>query len=152
MLPEADTLYGTEVFELNTNLQNKVYDLIKDVKLNYTEETAYWSHTFPEDIPAYKEPVVTRCDTATSDVYYAGTLLSESFGNFSSLLTGGEAKYCMTAQVGRLSRTMTARDYALTSHRMPAGGQRHTGGHRADAEVRKGRLLQNYFDARRIRL
>lgn len=99
ILPEADTLYGTELFELNTNLADKVYDIIKDVKLNYTEETSYWASTFPADIPASHNPTAIRCDTATSDVYYAGTLLSEAFGNFTDLLTRGEGKYCMTAQV-----------------------------------------------------
>jgi purine nucleoside permease len=76
-----------------------VYDIIKDVPLNYTEETSYWASTFPADIPASKNPSVIRCDTATSDVYYAGTLLSEAFGNYTSLLTRGEGVYCMTAQV-----------------------------------------------------
>ena len=99
LLPAASTLYGTELFELNTKLADKVFDIIKDVKLNYTEETSYWSSTFPADTPAAKNPSVIRCDTATSDVYYAGTLLSEAFGNFTSLLTRGEGTYCMTAQV-----------------------------------------------------
>lgn len=75
-----------------------MYDIIKDVKLNYTEETSYWASTFPADMPASKNPTAIRCDTATSDVYYAGTLLSEAFGNFTSLLTRGEGTYCMTAQ------------------------------------------------------
>ena len=32
--------YGTEVFELNTNLRDKVHEYIKDVQLNDTEEAA----------------------------------------------------------------------------------------------------------------
>jgi len=68
ILPDADTLYGTELFELNTNLANKVYDLVKDVELNYTAKTEYWGATFPADMPAAKNPSVIQCDTATSDV------------------------------------------------------------------------------------
>lgn len=35
---------------------------------------------------------------ACSDVYYAGTLLSESFGNYTKVLTNGTGNYVMTAQ------------------------------------------------------
>ncbi|WES04380.1 hypothetical protein PX690_21385 [Bacillus velezensis] len=38
------------------------------------------------------------CDTATSDVYYSGTLLGEAFENTTTLLTNGSGVYCMTAQ------------------------------------------------------
>ena len=39
-----------------------------------------------------------KCDVATSDVYFSGDLLSEAFGNTTSLFTNGSAVYCTTAQ------------------------------------------------------
>jgi purine nucleoside permease len=41
---------------------------------------------------------VVECDSATSDVYYSGALLSEAFGNFTKLITNGTGAYCSTAQ------------------------------------------------------
>jgi purine nucleoside permease len=43
-------------------------------------------------------PGIVECDSATSDVYYSGALLSEAFGNFTKLLTNGSGIYCSTAQ------------------------------------------------------
>lgn len=33
-----------------------------------------------------------------SDVYFAGTLLAEAFGNYTELVTKGRGTYCTTAQ------------------------------------------------------
>lgn len=43
-------------------------------------------------------PSVLGCAVATSDVYFAGTLLSEAFENTTKLYTNGSGVYCMTAQ------------------------------------------------------
>jgi hypothetical protein len=43
-------------------------------------------------------PGVVRCDSATSDVYYSGTRLSEAFEKTTTLWTNGTGEYCMTAQ------------------------------------------------------
>lgn len=44
-------------------------------------------------------PSLLRCDVATSDVYYSGTLLAEAFENTTRLWTNQSAlTYCMTAQ------------------------------------------------------
>jgi purine nucleoside permease len=52
--------------------------------------------------PGYKAgsqlPGVIACDTATSDVYFTGALLSEAFENTTSLLTNGSGIYCSTEQ------------------------------------------------------
>ena len=52
--------------------------------------------------PGYKAgsqpPSVVACDTATSDVYFTGALLSEAFENTTSLLTNGSGIYCSTEQ------------------------------------------------------
>jgi purine nucleoside permease len=47
---------------------------------------------------ATTKPTVVKCDSATSDVYYSGNLLSEAFENVSTIWSNGSAIYCMTAQ------------------------------------------------------
>lgn len=95
------SIYGTEVFEFNRNLQNMAAKMASKAKLadsaaakayraNYGVSTAYAAGAAP--------PTVVKCDVATSDVYYSGVLLSEAFGNFTSLLTNGTGVYCTTAQ------------------------------------------------------
>ncbi len=41
---------------------------------------------------------VLACDVSTSDVYFSGALLAEAFGHYTTLITNGTGKYCMTAQ------------------------------------------------------
>ncbi|GAA5956661.1 hypothetical protein JCM21900_002330 [Sporobolomyces salmonicolor] len=96
-LPATSDLYGTEVFELNTNLLDRVMNITKDVQLNDSTTAVEYRQKFSY-APANQPPAVTQCDTVCSDVYFAGTLMSETWANYSSLMTGGEAKYCMTAQ------------------------------------------------------
>lgn len=43
-------------------------------------------------------PSVVGCDGATSDVYFSGTLLGETFENTTKLFTNGSGVYCTTAQ------------------------------------------------------
>ncbi|KAG6860284.1 hypothetical protein C0993_003074, partial [Termitomyces sp. T159_Od127] len=43
-------------------------------------------------------PSVVECDTATSDNFWSGTLLSEAFENTTSLFTNGTGVYCTTQQ------------------------------------------------------
>ena len=62
----------------------------KAYRANYGVSAAYAAGAAP--------PTVVKCDVATSDVYYSGVLLSEAFGNFTSLLTNGTGVYCTTAQ------------------------------------------------------
>jgi purine nucleoside permease len=95
--PSTSDLYGTEVYELSTPLLARVMDLTKNVKLNDSATAIAYRSKF-DYAPANLPPSVVQCDVATSDVYYAGTLLSESFGNFTKLMTNGTGKYCMTAQ------------------------------------------------------
>ncbi|KAM0749609.1 purine nucleoside permease [Meredithblackwellia eburnea MCA 4105] len=89
--------YGTEIFEVSTPLLARVMDLTKNLTLNDSSQAIAYRSKF-DYAPANLPPTVTQCDVATSDVYYAGTLLSEGFGNFTKLLSNGTANYCSTAQ------------------------------------------------------
>jgi purine nucleoside permease len=99
--------YGTEVFELNTNLRDIAMGFTSGVKLNDSADSvAYRAHynlntaakksdKFKE---AIKKPSVRKGDVVTSDQYFSGTLLGESFVNTTRLFTNGSGTYCMTAQ------------------------------------------------------
>jgi purine nucleoside permease len=95
-------LYGTEVFELNEALRDIAFNLAGGAMLSdsgatdtYRLKYAALGHDFS---PASQPPAVIKCDAATSDVYYSGTLLSSAFEKTSEVWTNGSAKYCMTAQ------------------------------------------------------
>ncbi|KAI9831144.1 MAG: hypothetical protein M1819_005232 [Sarea resinae] len=100
------SIYGTEVFEVNENLRDiprriKAIALASTASLNdSTTAAAYRKHYTPDTAyaAATKPPSVHACDVATSDVYYSGTILSSGFGNYTSLLTNGSGTYCTTAQ------------------------------------------------------
>lgn len=116
-LPATSDLYGTEVcgwkvaskeerradtlslqlFELNTNLLQRMLIVTKHLTLNDSTTAAAYRKKF-DYAPANLPPKVTQCDVLTSDVYFAGTLLAESFGNLTETLTQGAGTYCTTAQ------------------------------------------------------
>ena len=58
-------------------------------RAKYTSISAYAAAT--------AGPKVLKGDVATSDVYYSGTLLSESVENTTKLLTNGSGLYCMVS-------------------------------------------------------
>lgn len=95
------SIYGTEVFELNTALRTLAVKFAKTASLNdslasqeqralYANVSAYAAGAAP--------PAVTECDTATSDVYFSGLLLGEAFENTTTLFTNGTGVYCTTQQ------------------------------------------------------
>ncbi|KAG9248779.1 purine nucleoside permease-domain-containing protein [Calycina marina] len=95
------SIYGTEVFEVNEALRDIAVNFA--IGENYTdsaEAIAYRANYLNSDIysAATLAPSVIKCDVATSDVYYSGTLLGEAFTNTTSLFTNGSGIYCMTAQ------------------------------------------------------
>ncbi|KAL8833032.1 MAG: hypothetical protein Q9170_004560, partial [Blastenia crenularia] len=95
------SIYGTEVFEVNDALRQLAISFAKTATLNdssaamayranYASTAAYTAGSQP--------PSVLGCDVATSDVYFSGTLLSEAFENTTTLFTNGTGVYCTTAQ------------------------------------------------------
>jgi purine nucleoside permease len=95
------TIYGTEVFELNDNLRQLAVKMARtgtlfdnaaaqSYRANYASSTAF--------VAGAAGPSVVACDTATSDQFFSGELLSESFENATSLFTNGTAVYCTTQQ------------------------------------------------------
>ena len=93
--------YGTEVFEVNEKLQEVAFGLASRGRLSNSVKTEGYRAKYRSMGESYKaaleSPSVVRCDTATSDVYYSGTILSEAFENTTNLWTNGTGEYCMTA-------------------------------------------------------
>ncbi|KAK4227301.1 purine nucleoside permease [Podospora fimiseda] len=107
MMPNSypTILYGTEVMEVNQALRDMAYDFA--IKANLTDNDDSRSYRARYGIlkskgnvfaEATNGPSVVKCDSATSDVYYSGALLSEAFENITTVLTNGTGVYCMTAQ------------------------------------------------------
>lgn len=97
------SIYGTEVFEVSETLRDIAAQFASSAKLNDSSAAmAYRSHYTDEGVTIYeaatKPPGIIKCDTATSDVYYSGVLLGETFENTTKLFTNGSGIYCMTAQ------------------------------------------------------
>jgi purine nucleoside permease len=97
------SIYGTEVFEVNEALRDIAAGFALSATLNdSTEAIAYRANYANDGVTLYKnatlKPSIRKCDVATSDVYFSGTLLGEAFENTTSLFTNGSGIYCMTAQ------------------------------------------------------
>ncbi|KAI1135926.1 putative purine nucleoside permease [Hypoxylon sp. FL0543] len=97
------TIYGTEVMEVNENLRDAAATLAQRAKLADSAGAADYREKYRQDGGVYAAatsgPSVIKCDTATADVYYSGTLLSEAFENTTELWTNQSTiTYCASAQ------------------------------------------------------
>jgi purine nucleoside permease len=97
------SIYGTEVFEVNSALRDLAVGFAQSATLNDTDEAkAYRAHYTSDGTTTYiaatNAPGIITCDVATSDVYFSGSLLGEAFENTTTLFTNGSGVYCMTAQ------------------------------------------------------
>lgn len=95
------TLYGTEVFELNEDLRQAAIKLAKTGTLaDDAQSQAYRAHyaNGSSFAAGAAGPSVVACDTATSDVFWSGNLLAAAFENATHIWTNGSATYCTTQQ------------------------------------------------------
>jgi len=93
--------YGTEVMELNEALRDVAYSFASKARLADNVDAMGYRAKYrvvENFLAATRQPSVVKCDSATSDVYYSGTLLSEAFENITAAWTNGSGIYCMTAQ------------------------------------------------------
>ncbi|KAH8652258.1 purine nucleoside permease [Xylariales sp. PMI_506] len=94
--------YGTEVMEVNEALRDLAFSFASNANLSdATAAAEYRAKYASSDLYAAgaAAPGVVKCDTATSDVYFTGNLLSEAFENTTMIWTNQtEMTYCMTAQ------------------------------------------------------
>ncbi|RSH95295.1 hypothetical protein EHS25_000382 [Saitozyma podzolica] len=90
-------IYGTELFELNANLRDVVFEYTKGVQLNDTATAAAFRQKYGF-APANQPPSVVYGDVSTSDVWFSGSLLSEAVANYTLLWTNGTGNYAFTAE------------------------------------------------------
>jgi len=96
-----NTIYGTEVFEVNENLRQAAFKLAQTAipDLNDTAEAQANRALYASFGDANtKPPTVVLCDTATSDTFWSGDDLAAAFENTTQLFTNGSATYCTTQQ------------------------------------------------------
>ena len=91
------TYYGTEIAELNQALQQKAIAAGGKAALNDSEAAVAYRARYPS-APANAPPAVLAGDVVSSNVYFSGTLLSEAFENYTTLLANGSGTYCTTAE------------------------------------------------------
>jgi purine nucleoside permease len=87
--------------ELNEDLREIAYALASKAQLVDNYQAAQYRARYKplKDLAAAAlGPSVVKRDTAMSDVYYSGKLLSEGFENITEVWTNGTGRYCMTTQ------------------------------------------------------
>ncbi|CAK9442305.1 uncharacterized protein LODBEIA_P60480 [Lodderomyces beijingensis] len=93
-----DSVYGTEVFELNRNLRDRAMTLASHTVLKVgDDENCKLRELYVGEV-ASGMPRVAACDVLTSDNYFTGAVLNDAFGKYAALITNGTAKYCAAAQ------------------------------------------------------
>ena len=91
--------YGSEVFELNVDLQQRAYHMAANATLVDAPGPRDYRKQYAAEFPAAGAlPSVIMCDIATSDVYYSGNRLSNAFDRTATIWTNGTGQYCMSAQ------------------------------------------------------
>lgn len=94
--------YGTEIFEVNEALRDAAYKFAAKANLNDSSAAQEYRNNYKLAGPVYEAattpPTLVKCDTATSDVYFSGAILSQAFENVTNIWTNGSGIYCMTAQ------------------------------------------------------
>jgi purine nucleoside permease len=90
-------LYGTEVFEMNNNLKTLAVSLARRATLNDTTSAQTYRAKYPYS-PANAPPSVVECDSGTSNVYWSGENLGDTFSAYTKLLTNGSGTYCNSQQ------------------------------------------------------
>lgn len=95
------SIYGTEAFEYNQDLQHWAAELARAVPLNDSNTAQEYRANYAST-PAYAAgaapPAIYECDVSTSDIYFSGTSLATGFGAYMKLVTNGSAVYCTTEQ------------------------------------------------------
>ncbi|KAJ5904007.1 NUP-domain-containing protein [Penicillium tannophilum] len=89
-------IYGSDVFELNDNLRTRVVNVAKTAEL-VDDASAQEYRSRYDSAPANQSPNVIQCDGGTSNVWYFGSLMADTFANYTSIITNRTAKLCTTA-------------------------------------------------------
>jgi purine nucleoside permease len=94
-------IYGTEAHVINDELRQLVILFAQNATLNDTTSAQAYRQLYANQsdfTPALSKPSVIACDTATSDVWWSGSLIGSAFENTTKLFTNGSATMCTSAQ------------------------------------------------------
>jgi purine nucleoside permease len=105
---KPNRIIGTEVYQLNGGLVQKILDLSAGVELmDNAVAQAYRSHyTFA---PANQPPRVMKCASMSQNTWRQGNLLSAQANQWVSLWTDGAGDYCMTNEEDAATMTSLKR-------------------------------------------
>ncbi|KAK8157615.1 putative purine nucleoside permease [Phyllosticta citrichinensis] len=95
------SIYGTEVFEVNDALRQVAIGFATKASLNDSAAAATYRANYAKSArfaAAAQGPRILACDSATADTYFSGALLSEAFANYTKLVTNGTGQYCTSGQ------------------------------------------------------
>jgi len=87
---------GTEVYQLNEALLQKAFSLSKDVELSDNDDSKAYRSAYVKGQPGSAAPVVSICDTLSTDTYWHGSKIAEGMGDWVALMTEGKGNYCTT--------------------------------------------------------
>jgi purine nucleoside permease len=94
--------YGTEVFEVNSNLLEAAFKMASNATLTDSRGAQEYRTKYAPMEEVYQmavgPPSLVKCDGTTSDAYFSGVRLAEAFENTTSIWTNGSATYCTSAQ------------------------------------------------------
>jgi purine nucleoside permease len=86
---------GTELFRLNEDLLQKAYQLSRQAELVDGDAARAYRQAYA-GFGGPAEPLVSICDTLSSDTYWHGSLIARSMETFVETATKGEGDYCTT--------------------------------------------------------
>ena len=89
--------YRTELFQVDEALLAKALQLSRHAVLEDSADVVAYRKSYPK-APANLPPAVTQCDTASGDVWWAGSRLGMRATRYTRLLTDGHGDYCTSQQ------------------------------------------------------
>jgi purine nucleoside permease len=89
--------YRTELFQVDEPLLHKALQLSRHATLEDSADVVAYRKSYPH-APANLPPQVTQCDTASGDVWWAGSRLGLRAARYTRLLTDGHGDYCTSQQ------------------------------------------------------
>lgn len=92
------SLVGSEVYELNEALADRIYDLSQSLEFEDVTPGGQALRSTYRFSAAQRKPFLSRCDVVSSQIYWHGDIAGENVEHYAKLVTSGAAKPCNTNQ------------------------------------------------------
>ncbi|HEX2529461.1 MAG TPA: purine nucleoside permease [Geminicoccus sp.] len=86
---------GTEVYRLSEPLLQQAFALSRQVELMDGDQAKAYRQAYAPP-PELSAPLVSICDTLSSDTYWHGSMIADAMASFVASATKGEGNYCTT--------------------------------------------------------